>query len=268
MSPLDIPKRPLRSSARKAQPPRRSVVPHGGVVLSHRSVPQPGQAYRAAEAIRNFPVLRGEGSLEYGFRFGEQGRRLVAVVAQVSERQIRAGPPCRLRGLPRLSRSGPGSGAGPGAARRCDHRVRGSLNCSAAWIRSPICSGDSPRASPVRTAAAKARVRPAAPRKSASGPPGSRFWRAHSARLSAVVPRRRWAWFVRPRESQLWQRTGSSAPDQLSRGIASSVNWKAKKWVGTVPRRDTPGRLAARKLPYPSELTAPSQGQHWASERL
>ena len=72
--------------------------------------------------------------------------------------------------------------------------------------------------SPVRLAAAMARVRPAAPRTSASGL-ATFFRRAmYSARLVELVPSRMWAGLVQPAKSHWWQIAASSAPDHPAAG--------------------------------------------------
>jgi len=116
-----------------------------------------------------------------------------------------------------------------------------------------------PSASPVRMTAATARMRPAGPRTSARGLVRLRRRRLYSVRSSALVPNRMCAGLVQPAKSDWWHSTVSSAPDHPSRGMIPYSSWYANRCAGTMPRRDGPGRPAARKEPCPADETLPRQ---------
>lgn len=97
-------------------------------------------------------------------------------------------------------------------------RLRGRPAPIAARIRAVISDMCSPRSWPARIAAPIARERPAGPRTSARGLPGSRRRASHSARFSAAVPIRRCDGCWQEWLSHVWQTVGLSVP-QPSRGI-------------------------------------------------
>ena len=79
-------------------------------------------------------------------------------------------------------------------------------------------------ARPARTAAAMARVRPAAPRTSASGLARLRLRVRYSLRLVALVPSRMCVGLVQPAKLHWSEITASSVLDHPSRGITPSAD--------------------------------------------
>ena len=125
-------------------------------------------------------------------------------------------------------------------------RLRGRPAAIAVRIRAAISVSGSPFSWPARMAAPIVRERPAGPRRSARGLPGSLRRASHSARFSAAVPSRRWAGCWHEWLSQVWQTVGLSFP-QPRRGMTPCASWYPYRCPGAVPRRVLPGREAILK---------------------